>query len=50
MYILARKFFNEKYSLVAASLFAFEPHLNRWSSLGFTEPLNILVLIGSFHF
>jgi len=50
MYILARKFFNEKYSLVAASLFAFEPHLNRWSSLGFTEPLNILVLIGSFYF
>ena len=28
MYVLARKFFTEKYSLVAACLFAFEPHLN----------------------
>ena len=28
MYILARRFFDEKYSLVASCLFAFEPHLN----------------------
>jgi len=50
IYLLARKFFDERYSLVAASLFAFEPHLNRWSTLGFTEPLYILVMIGSFYF
>jgi len=50
MYLLGRKFFNEKYSLVAASLFAFEPHLNRWSALGFAEPLYILIMIGSFYF
>ena len=45
MYILARKFFNEKYSVVAASLFAFEPHLNYNSGTAFSEPLLILVLI-----
>ena len=28
MYILARRFFDEKYSLVASCLLAFEPHLN----------------------
>ena len=50
MYLLGRKFFNEKYSLVAASLFAFEPHLNRWSVFGFAEPLYILIMIGSFYF
>ena len=31
--VLARKFFNEKYSVVAASLFAFEPHLNYSSGI-----------------
>lgn len=50
MYLLGRKFFDEKYSLVVASLFAFEPHLNRWSTFGFSESLYILVLIGSFYF
>ena len=45
MYILARKFFNEKYSVVAASLFAFEPHLNYSSGTALSEPLLILVLI-----
>ena len=28
MYALSRKFFNQKYSIIGASLFAFEPHLN----------------------
>ena len=28
MYLLARKFFDQKYSLLAVILFAFEPHLN----------------------
>ena len=45
IYVLARKFFSEKYSVVAASLFAFEPHLNYNSGTPFSEPLVILVLI-----
>lgn len=50
MYLLARKFFNEKYSLVAALLFAFEPHLNYISGTGLSEPLFILVFFVSFLF
>jgi len=50
MYVLARKFFNEKYSLIAASLFAFEPHLNYNSGAALSEPLLILVLITSMIF
>lgn len=50
VYLLGRKFFNEKYSLVAASLFAFEPHLNFNSGLGLTEPIYHLVLITAFYF
>ena len=50
MYILARRFFDEKYSLVASSLFAFEPHLNYNSGLALSEPLLILVLILSLNF
>ena len=45
IYVLARKFFSEKYSVVAASLFAFEPHLNYNYGTPFSEPLVILVLI-----
>jgi len=50
MYTLSRKFFPEKYSLVAASLLAFEPHLNFNASLGLSEPLFILIMIISFNF
>lgn len=50
VYCLGRKFFNEKYSLVAASLFAFEPHLNYNSGFGLSEPLFHLAIIGSFYF
>ncbi len=50
MYILLRKFFNEKYSLVGAALFAFEPHLNYISAQGLSEPLFILLYICSFLF
>ena len=50
MYVLARKFFNEKYSVIAASLFAFEPHLNYNSGAALSEPLLILVLITSMIF
>ena len=50
MYILARRFFDEKYSLVASCLFAFEPHLNYNSGVGLSEPLLIFVLITSMIF
>ena len=50
MYILARRFFDEKYSLIASSLFAFEPHLNYNSGGALSEPLLILVLILSMNF
>ena len=50
MYILARKFFPEKYSLVAACLFAFEPHLNYNSGQALSEPLYILLFMISFYF
>ena len=45
MYILARRFFDEKYSLMASCLFAFEPHLNYNSVLGLSEPLFILGVV-----
>jgi 4-amino-4-deoxy-L-arabinose transferase-like glycosyltransferase len=50
VYLLGRKFFNEKYSLVMASLFAFEPHLNFNSGFGLSEPLFHLILICAFYF
>ena len=50
MYLLSRKFFDEKYSLVAAFLFAVEPHLNHNAGLGLSEPLFILVSILSVYF
>ena len=50
MYVLARKFFTEKYSLVAACLFAFEPHLNYNSGQALSEPLYILLFMTSFYF
>ena len=50
MYILARRFFDEKYSQIASCLFAFEPHLNYNSGGAMSEPLLILVLISSMIF
>jgi len=50
MYLLGRKFFDGRYSLLLASLFAFEPHLNYNSGLGLAEPFFILALIGTFYF
>ena len=50
MYLLAKRFFNEKFSLVAVTLFAFEPHLNYISGQGLSEPLFILVFILSIYF
>ena len=45
VYLLARKWFPQKYSIVAASFFAFEPHLINNSTLGLSEPLFILGII-----
>ena len=50
MYLVGRKFFDHRYSLVLASFFAFEPHLNYNSTLGLAEPLFILATIGAFYF
>lgn len=50
MYLLARRFASEKYSLVAAFLFGIEPHLNHNAGLGLSEPLFILVMIMSAYF
>jgi len=45
VYLLARKFFDEKYSIVMSALFAFQPHLNFNSGFGYSEPLLILILV-----
>ncbi len=50
MYLLSMRFFDRKYSLVAACLFAFEPHLNYYSGIGLAEPLYILAIIATFYF
>ena len=50
MYLLAKRFFNEKFSLVAVTLFAFEPHLNFISGQGLSESLFVLVFILSIYF
>ena len=50
VYALGKKFFNEKYSLVVACLFAFEPHLNYNSGFGLTEPLYHFLILVSFYF
>lgn len=49
-YLLGRKFFDEKYSLVMAALFAFIPRFNRQAELAYSEPLYNLVFIGMFYF
>lgn len=50
MYLVGRKFFDGKYSLVVASLFAFEPHLNYNAGFGLSEPLYHLAILASFYF
>lgn len=50
VYLIGRKFFEEKYALVVASLFAFEPHLNYNAGFGLSEPLYNLVILASFFF
>ena len=43
IFFLCRKFFNKSFSLIGASIFAFEPRLIQNSLLGVTEPLFILL-------
>jgi len=50
MYLVGRKFFDARYSLLLVSLFAFEPHINYNSGFGLSEPLFHLAIIGSFYF
>jgi hypothetical protein len=50
VYLVSRKFFDEKYSIFASCLFAFEPHLNYNSTLGLAEPLMILSILTAFYF
>lgn len=50
MYLLSRKFFNEKYSLVAVCLLAFEPHINFRAGFGYTEALYVPLIILSVYF
>jgi len=45
MYFLGRKFFNEKFSILCSLLFGFQPQLHYNTSLGFSEPLFLIVLI-----
>ena len=50
IYKVGRKFFDERYSLVAACLFAFLPQLNYNSVMALSEPLFIFSAITSFYF
>lgn len=44
IYFLCRKFFSEKFALVGAAIFAFEPRIIQNSVLGVTEPLFIFLI------
>ena len=50
IYFLSKKWFPEKYALVACSFFAFEPHLNRLAAIGYSESFYILIIVISFYF
>ena len=50
MYLFARRFFNEKFSLIAASMLVFEPHLIYNSTSGLSESLFIFLTIFSCYF
>ena len=50
VYFFSRKFFSEKYSILGAAIFGFIPQLSYNSTLGFSEPLFILVFVVAIHF
>jgi len=45
VYVLCRRFFDRSFSVVGASLFAFEPHIIQNSLLGITEPLYLFFAV-----
>lgn len=47
VYVLCRRFFDRSFSVVGASLFAFEPHIIQNSLLGLTEPLYLFLAVSS---
>jgi len=47
VYFLCRRFFNQSYSLMGASLFLFQPHIIINSTLGITEPIFLFLGISS---
>jgi len=47
IYFLCRRFFNQSYSLVGASLFLFQPHIIINSTLGITESIFLFLGISS---
>ena len=50
IYFLCRRFFGRSFSVVGASLFAFEPHIIQNSLLGITEPLYLFFAVLSLTF
>jgi len=50
VYLLSKKFFNPAFSLLAVAFFAFEPRLIQNSTLGFSEPFFIIVMVSSIFF
>lgn len=50
VFFVSRKFFDQRYSLVCASLFAFEPHINYNAGFGLSEPIFLVMVLLSFYF
>ena len=50
VYLFARRFFEAKYSIIGAAIFAFDPRIIQNSTLGITEPLYILFFFASLLF
>jgi len=49
VYLIGKKFFEKKYSILVASFFAFSIHIIENSTWGITEPLFLLLSLGSFY-
>jgi 4-amino-4-deoxy-L-arabinose transferase-like glycosyltransferase len=50
VYLIGKKFFEKKYSFLVASFFAFSIQIIENSTWGITEPLFLLLALGSFYF
>ena len=49
VYLIGKKFFEKKYSILAASFFTFSIHIIENSTWGITEPIFLLLALGSFY-